>query len=250
LNEGLATYLGWSAMEKDRIWVGEIPVIHLKTLKRLTRNGDLLPLEELLDLTHETFYRKAFHKAHYSQSWGFVFFLLHGHMRPHLSFNERLKRLEQMNRRELLALEKPFQNFCRNFSGLQLMKERLDSASLPRQLSSAFRLGLLQDDGAMGALTQLAMNRNQNTLLRVVALYASAMISSATMDWEVKEELLETLDALRYQDSPEIQDAVRQIYSALRVGDRRRIAQLFNSLHHGACFYPAARFLVVDEEKL
>jgi len=45
LNEGIATYLGWSAMDEEHLVIGEIPVIHFKTLKEMSHNHSLIPLD-------------------------------------------------------------------------------------------------------------------------------------------------------------------------------------------------------------
>ena len=87
LHEGLAVYLGWSAMDDKRILVGEIPVAHYKTLKTSLREETLYPFSKILSLSHESFYHEGQSTRFYSESWGIVFYIFHGYLPPRLSFN-------------------------------------------------------------------------------------------------------------------------------------------------------------------
>lgn len=247
LDEGMATYLGWSAMDEDRIVVGEIPVAHFKTLKTCGRDRTLLPLEDLFALSPAEFYSDEDNLLHYSQSWGFVFYLFHVYLDPWRTFSTRLDMLERMNDEEFLVLERPFHRFCRDFSAAQMMRERLYSGIHLRQLSSAFRLGLLQDESTVEDLLDVAMNHTRDELLRCVALHAGAMIVVGTQSWRGRARLAEVLDDLNRQSKEPIHEAARNIHEAIKRGDRREITSRFAEFGQGCAFYPASHFLIKSQ---
>jgi hypothetical protein len=235
-------------MDTNRIVIGEVPVTHYKTLKRMTGEEKLIPFNTFLDLAPAAFYDPKRNTLHYSQSWGFVFFLVQYVLPPRQSFQEKLRQIARMERGSLEALEEPFRRFCRDFSAARLMKERLFSGMDLRRLSSAYRLGLLQDEGAMDALLDLAMNRSKEPMLRVVALHACAMISLGTDRYRLKEKLEEALLKLRVQTDPEVQEAALALLDAFRRGDQEGIAARYADLCKGCAFYPAGHFLVIEKK--
>ncbi len=246
LNEGLATYLGWSAMGENRLIVGEIPIIHYKTLKEMERKGTLLPLEDLFALTASEFYQVGMNRQHYSQAWGFIFFLLHGAISDRLSFSSKLERIVRMEPRELLALDEPFRRFCRDYSATQTLKERLASGPALRRLSSAFRLGLLQDDAALDVLIRTALNRTEDVSLRMVALYAGAMIILGSENWKGRWMFTNAVYELKYRSPPAIRQAAILLSDALQGGDGEAVTSCFAELGSGCSFYPAAHFVVKE----
>lgn len=246
MNEGLATYLGWSAIDDEHISTGEIPVVHYKTLQRMGSTGQIEPLSSFLDLAPSSFYEPEESGRHYSQAWGIVFFLFHGALPKELTFSEKLDRLAALSRAELVAMEPSFRTFCTEFSAVQMMKERLYSGRTLVRLSSAFRLGLLQDAAAMGALLQVAEDRREEPEVRVVALHAAAMVVLGTDRIGVQERFMRSLHRIRGRQEAEVESAVSSLVSAIREGDEMKVAMLFAALSWDEAFYPAGH-LIVDE---
>jgi hypothetical protein len=246
MNEGLATYLGWSAMDSEYLSVGEIPVVHYKTLQRMSRNGEIESFSAFCDLAPAAFYEPDHSGRNYSQAWGIVFFLFEGVFPRGLCFSEKLDRLAAMPPEELVALEPSFRTFCREFSAVQMMKERLYSGRTLVRLSSAFRLGLLQDEAAMGALLQVAEDRREPPAVRVVALHAAAMIVLGTDRLSLQDRFMRSLFRIRARHESEVDDAVKKLIGAIREGDEMKVAMLFAGLSWDGAFYPAGH-LIVDE---
>lgn len=246
LNEGVATYLGWSAIDADHLALGEIPVTHFRTLRMLCRSEKLMPLKEFLILGSSAFYEKSKSADHYSQAWGFVFFLLHGKMSRNQSFRESLDRIQSMSFDELVALEPDFHFFCRNFSAVQMMTERLDSGDPLRRLSNAFRLGIYQDSSSLDSLLLVAQNGRREEKLRIVALYAAAMIVVGPEGSMEKARLTAVLHRLIHRATPGLSRAAKGLLDDLSRGETAGIVTRFASLNNECTFYPAANFLVAD----
>ncbi|MFH1999043.1 MAG: DUF1570 domain-containing protein [Planctomycetota bacterium] len=242
LNEGIATYLGWSAMDEDHLAIGEIPVIHFKTVKEMSLVQKFIPLDHFLGMKATEFYDSSHSARHYSQAWGLVFFMLHGFFPDYYSFRRKLDLIAEMPEAELAKYEPLYQRFCRDFSAAQLMQERLYTDMPVRRLSSAFRLGLLQDDGSLESLLRQVRNRDNDKRFRIVALYASAMIAIRASDPEAGEELKLVLLTLKYQPKEEISSEAGELHAELERDELKKIVRDFVSLSDGSGFYPASRF--------
>lgn len=242
LNEGIATYLGWSAMDEDHLVIGEIPVIHFKILKEMSRDQTLIPLDEFFSMSAAEFYDPAFSRQHYSQAWGFVFYMLHGNLIGNRSFREKLDLLAEIPESRLVANEEMFVRFCRDFSAAQMMCERLDTDLMIRRLSCAFRLGLLQDESSLDTLMEVARDRNHEDKLRMVALYAGALIALRNMPSIEEEELKRFLLCLKHREHARISVEAGILHARIEQEKLKSIFQDFVSLNTDHSFYPTSRF--------
>jgi hypothetical protein len=244
-NEGLATYLAWSAMDGDHIVVGEVPVLYFRNLRTLARQGGLMPMAEFLSCPSARFYDSARSAGNYAQAWGLIFYLLHGRFPFKGSFHAELDRIHGMTEAELVDLESSFLQFCRRYSAVQLMVERLDSRDPLRKISSAFRLGLMQEEGGLDALLKLARDGRQKADLREVALYAGAMIVMGSEGGNDRSSLYKTLGILRHHSTPELRASAEILLDAFFREKVDEIVAHFAALGREQTFYPAARFIVV-----
>jgi hypothetical protein len=247
LNEGLATYLGWSAVDRDHIVLGEVPVVYFRTLRALAREGALMPMEEFLTCTAKRFYESSQSAGNYAQAWGFIFFLLHCKMPSNGSFHSKLDRINRMSESQMIAMESSFIKFCSEYSAVQLMVERLESRDLLRKLSNAFRLGLLQEGGALDALLKLARDQEEESPLREVALFAAAMIVMRSRDGQERSLLYQTLGVIRHQGVMELREAAEILLDAFFREEVGEIVARFAALGSEQTFYPASRFIVIPE---
>ena len=244
LNEGLATYLGWSAMDGERILTGDIPVVHYKALKELARENRFVPFQRFLDLDHEAFYSSENHLKHYTQAWGIVFFFFQHRMGETLSFADKLDALAGMDREALLDLESDFRHFAETFDATAFFEERLDSKNYGRRLSAAFRMGLLQDEGGIDSLLAHALDRHRDLRFREICLYSAAMTALGTSRRVIKDRVMVALLRLADDSSPRLREIVRDLNRAFKEMDREAIARRFQELGALGGFYPAGRFSI------
>ncbi len=249
LNEGLAVYLGWSAMDEDELVVGEIPVVHFKILRSMAEKDELMPLAEFLELTPDEFYRKGNSIRNYSQAWGVVYYAFHCSFPRDLSFGDRLDLIKKKGVRGLSAMEEAFRRFCTGFSAALMMEERLTCGSELKRLSSAYRLGLLQNPSAMDALLEIAADQKEDARIRDVSLGAAGLIALSSMNWSVGNRFVACVRRLRYKDDcKQVRETARRLYNAFTKNDRKAVISLFAGLCAGKGFYPAGRFDVVWNE--
>jgi len=244
LNEGLATYLGWSALGEKGIVAGEIAVEHCRVVKDAAANGGLVPFSDFLRMDSKKFYRKEGQELHYSQAWALVYFLLHEQMDEGLPLDEKLKRLDSLTTSVLFDLEPDFCVFCREFPVLDLLMKGLMSRDAVRIRSSAFRLGLLQDPASMTALLDLALNPSAEPEVREVALYAAGMVFLGSGSDTVRDRYFSALRALRRDSSTAIRRAARDLLKAVREGDAVWIQVRYGAIGCDSEFYPAGGFKV------
>lgn len=244
LNEGLASYLGWSAVGEDAMIPGEIAVEHLKSVKRAALEGGLIPLRDFLDLGPAAFYERGSRDLHYSQAWAFIYFLLHRVADRGDAAQARISALESISRKELLAMEPDFLAFCRGFSALDTLMEGLGSRDVIRSRSAAFRLGLLQDKGAMKELLHLARDPTRLPEEREVALLAAGMILLGPDGKSVTESFFKSLEALEKESNDLVRSAAVDLRGAVRERDASVIQKRYGAVGCDTDFYPAGRFKI------
>jgi len=249
LNEGMATYLGWSAMDGERIITGEIPVVHYKAMKKLLEQNKLIPLNEFLELSQEEFYKEDLNALHYSQAWGVVFFLFQEHMQDKIAFFDKLELLSDLSQEAIRRLDGEFREFWKSFSASKMMVERLGSSNYLSRLSSAYRLGLLQEEGSVGPLLKIARNKSKDAYLRVVSLYSVAMITLGAGNSEVKSDLMYTIERIENHPSQRIKDGAKYLKEAFKSGNKEAITKRFGEIGRMGGFYPAGRFTVVKTKE-
>lgn len=86
VNEGLAEYFGHGIWTGDGFVTGVIPPRRLRRVRRRIRRGEMLPLDDLLTMTSET-WSAELSGRNYDQAWSVVHFLVHaedGKYRPAL----------------------------------------------------------------------------------------------------------------------------------------------------------------------
>ncbi len=77
VGEGLAEYFGHGIWTGDNFVTGMIPPTRLERVKEMIKDKRLLPLVELITMTH-TQWNAALRKDNYDQAWSMVHFLVHG----------------------------------------------------------------------------------------------------------------------------------------------------------------------------
>lgn len=75
LDEGLAEYFGEGIWTGDGMVTGVIPPGRLQRVRRLVRDGNLMPLADMMDLDHKT-WNGALSSRNYDQAWSMVQFLV------------------------------------------------------------------------------------------------------------------------------------------------------------------------------
>lgn len=248
MNEGLATYLGWSALDGERIITGEIPVVHYKTMKGLIKEGHITPLAEFIELEQSQFYDEVKNNSNYTQAWGLIFYLFNAYFQSNLSFYEKFNKMLSMTPEQIAKADQGFREFWEGFSAVELMTKRLRSAVYLRRLSSAFRLGLMQDEAGIQPLVDVAMNRMKDVRFRVVSLYALSMIALGSGKNNVKLDLMATLRVLRNHVSPRVKECASELYDAVKNNHKKKITDKFAEIGHIGGFYPAGRFTVIQED--
>lgn len=244
LNEGLATYLGWSAVGPDAMIPGEIAVEHLRTVRRAALAGRLVPLRIFLDLDPAAFYNGKNRDLHYSQAWALIYFLLHDVFDPGKSIQARIEELKSLSREKLVALESVFTAFCCEFSAAVILQEGLASRDVVRSRSAAFRLGLLQDEAAMENLLHVARDPTRLPEEREVALLAAGMILLGPEGASVSGIFFKALAALEKESNDLVRRAAGQLRAAVRRRDASAIQSRYGAVGCDTDFYPAGGFKI------
>jgi hypothetical protein len=76
VNEGLADYFGEAMFVGDDYVVGLVPTWRLARLKRQISDGQYMPFEQFMDLTHDQ-WNAELDPGHYDQAWAMVQYLVH-----------------------------------------------------------------------------------------------------------------------------------------------------------------------------
>jgi hypothetical protein len=76
VNEGLADYFGEAMFVGDDYVVGLVPTWRLERLKRQINDGQYMPFDQFMDLTHDQ-WNSELDPAHYDQAWATVQYLVH-----------------------------------------------------------------------------------------------------------------------------------------------------------------------------
>lgn len=100
-NEGFACYLETLQVDGERVWFGHRTGDHV----REAAIGQLIPLGELFATKYKEFHH-GWERAHYSTSWAFVHYLVHGEnnrFRPHFTTFAATLSANPVNPRGVLA---------------------------------------------------------------------------------------------------------------------------------------------------
>jgi hypothetical protein len=244
LNEGLATYIGWSAMGKDGVILGQIAVEHCRIAGEAAREGRLIPLDEFARMGAKEFYRPERKKLHYSQAWALVYFLLHEILPREQPFHEKCDAICELSLEELGGLDERFTAFWREFSAIDTLTAGLASKDDIQARSSAFRLGLLQDGGAAGSLLAVARDTTRKPEVREVALCAVGIIFLGSDGSRIHVNFITLLEALKHDRSERLRRTAGELQLAVERGDVPTIQTLFGRNGCGSAFYPAGGFRV------
>jgi len=244
LNEGLATYLGWSAVGESGLIPGEIAVEHSRVARRAALAGGLIPLADFLAVSPEEFYTLEQRSLNYSQAWAFVYFLLHEHLPQDLPFHAKIDRLRETAPADLAALDADFKAYCREFPALDALLNGLGSNDDVRRCSSAFRLGLLQDGRAADPLLDLALNPEESPAVREVALLAAGVIFLGPDGEAAWVRFQSAIRSLANDPDPGMREGARLLTAAVQRGDAAAIQKRFGAAGCNTPFYPPGRIRV------
>lgn len=244
INEGLATWLGWSAMGSDGLLLGEIAVEHSRVVKRAAGERRLVPLREFFSIGRHEFYRGKLTRLYYSQAWAFMHFLLQEYLSPDLPFHRKIDRLAGLTPAQLDAIEPEFVAYCSSFPILDILVDGLRSENDVRCQSAAFRLGLYQSAEPVDMLLHIALDPSREPEVRRVALLSVGIIFLGPEGNAARERFTSALGALSRDRSEMIRVIAQELSDAVRQGDAALIQKRYGNLGCNTDFYPAGKFKV------
>jgi hypothetical protein len=245
-NEGIAVYVGWSAVGEDRIVQGELPLHHVLEAKKLLEEGKALSLRELMNLDPSDFYVADVQTRGrlYSQSWALVFFLIRQRM-SHLPFATQVRSILRMTKEEVGSLEAEFRYFWREFSPVQELKRELLSRDWLRRRMAAIQLGLLGDIRGVAPLMHVASDVTEDFRTRLASLNAIATIAVQRPRGEieaVRSLILDGLVHVRQEHDLTIAETAARLSGALKSMDKETLLQRFASQLANDPVYPSRSY--------
>jgi len=244
VNEGVATWLGWSAAGERGLILGEIAVEHSRAARRAARKGQLIALGDLFAIDGKEFYSGRRKGLHYSQSWAFVHFFFEEYLSDDLPFHRKLDRLAGLTPTQLDDLDPAFVAYCRDFPILESLLDGLRSDDDVRCQSAAFRLGLFQSAEPVDRLLHIALDPSRAPEVRQVALLSVGIIFLGPEGSAVRERFGAALRALVHDSSELIATTARELSDAVEQGDASLIQTRYGAVGCNTDFYPAGKFKV------
>jgi len=244
VNEGVATWLGWSAVGEGGLILGEISVEHSRVAQRAAREGRLIALRDLFAIEGPEFYEGYRKRLHYSQAWAFVHFFFTAYLSEDLPFHRKLDRLGGLTPAQLDALDPAFGDYCRTFPILETLLDGLRSDDDVRCQSAAFRLGLFQSAEPVDRMLHIALDSSREPEVRRVALLAVGIVFLGPEGNAVRERFVAALGALGHDPAEMIRTIAQELSDAVEQGDASLIQTRFGAVGCNTAFYPAGKFKV------
>ena len=244
INEGVATWLGWSAVGERGLILGEIAVEHSRVARRAAREGQLIALRDFFAIDGDEFYSGRRKRLHYSQSWAFVHFFFQEYLSGDLPFHRKLDRLAGLTPTQLDDLDPAFSAYCRDFPILETLLDGLRSHDDVRCQSAAFRLGLFQSAEPVDRLLHIALDPSRAPRVRQVALLSVGIIFLGPEGNAARERFGAALRVLVHDSSELIRTTAKELSDAVEQGDPSLIQTRYGAVGCNTDFYPAGKFKV------
>src|SRR5262245_22071763 len=246
VNEGLAVYLGWSAVGYDRIVPGELPLHHVVEIQALVREGKVLPLRDLLRLEPADFYVSDARARGqlYTQAWALTYYLVHEKLIDQ-PFGLQVRALLHMGDDDIIASQREFRQYWLEFSLSQELKKRMRSRDPLKRRMAAVEAGLVGDMRGLGPLIRMSMDSKEEPSSRMVALQAIGAIAVQRTDEEldpVRGNLLDLLTGVRHDADLALAETAARLAGALAAGDKHQLYYRFAERLAEDPVYPSRTF--------